>query len=113
MTKRKRAVPDHYPAVPAEGPEESPETELTVEPDGMSDYGKRLFPSLQTMREATLAVFRDLQAKTKGPGQAPHYLAWAEAVPTEFYKLAARLIPIQIESEVKAVGVLIVEGLND
>ena len=124
MTQRGRSAPDHYPAVPAAMTDEASQGEIEAE-SPVTDVGDaeapaksrsgsgRWYPSVQTMREATAAVFRDLQRTTKGPGQCPHYLKWARENPTEFYKLAARLIPIQVESESSMIGVLIVEGLND
>lgn len=47
-----------------------------------------------TIKEAITSVYADLQAET---GQEHgHFLAWAKDSPTEFYKLAAKLIPIQL-----------------
>lgn len=48
-----------------------------------------------TMKAAVQAVYDKLQASTgKEHG---HFLKWAEEQPTEFYKLASKLIPIQNE----------------
>jgi hypothetical protein len=49
-----------------------------------------------TVKQAFEAVFKDLQADPK----QPHALkAWAETQPTEFYKLAAKLIPSEIKGD--------------
>lgn len=46
------------------------------------------------MKDAMMAVYADLQAKRKG--ENGHFLEWAEENPTEFYKLASKLLPIQV-----------------
>ena len=51
--------------------------------------------STVVIKEAILAVYGDLQ-KEKG-GDNKHFLAWAMDNPTEFYKLATKLLPLQIE----------------
>src|SRR5688500_11588868 len=59
------------------------------------------------MRNAISAVFQDLQTHCKGPGEYPHFLAWAQDNPTEFYRIAARQLPLQIEATSRAIGVVI------
>lgn len=52
------------------------------------------------MKDAMLAVYDDLQAKSgKEHG---HFIAWAEDNETEFYKLAAKLLPLQVEASIDA-----------
>lgn len=51
--------------------------------------------STQAMREAWLATFRSLKYGGKKGGTAA-LTAWAQDNPTEFYKLAARLIPQEV-----------------
>ena len=49
------------------------------------------------IREAMLAVFEALQARAGGNNA--HMLKWAEANSTDFYKLASKLLPLQITGE--------------
>ena len=65
------------------------------------------------MRTAISAVFEDLQASHGGEGRYPHFLEWAKENPTEFYKIAARKVPIQIEANSRTVGLVVFKGLND
>jgi hypothetical protein len=65
------------------------------------------------MRSAISAVFEDLQALGSGPGEYPHFLAWAQENPTEFYRIAARQLPLQVEATGRAIGVVVYKGLND
>ena len=65
------------------------------------------------MRQAISAVFEDLQESCNGPGEYPHFLAWAKEHPTEFYKIAARQLPLKIEATGRAIGVVVFKGLND
>lgn len=52
----------------------------------------------KTVKETVLAVFNDLQDDpVANLGQ------WARTEPTEFYKIAARLIPTEITGTVKTV----------
>jgi hypothetical protein len=64
------------------------------------------------MKEAIAAVFEDLQVRHKGEGRFPHFLAWAEANPTEFYRIAARQLPVQVEAG-GAIGLVVFRGIND
>lgn len=50
-----------------------------------------------TMKAAIQSVYDRLQEKHGEPHG--HFLAWAENEPTEFYKLAAKLIPVQVTGE--------------
>lgn len=52
----------------------------------------------KTVKETVLAVFNDLQ---KDPEKS--LIAWAKDEPTEFYKIAAKLIPTEITGSVKTV----------
>lgn len=50
------------------------------------------------MKDAISAVYADLQ------GQVPdrdhgHFFTWASTYPTEFYKLASKLLPLQLAGE--------------
>ena len=65
------------------------------------------------MRTAVAAVFEDLQTKHGGKGRYPHFYEWAAANPTEFYRMAARQLPVRIESGEGAIGVLVFRGIND
>jgi hypothetical protein len=49
-------------------------------------------------KEAIVAVYADLQAETGA--EHGHFLEWAKGTPTEFYKLAAKLLPLQVNTEV-------------
>lgn len=48
-----------------------------------------------TMKAAIQSVYDALQKGEKEPHG--HFLAWAQDTPTEFYKLASKLLPLQIE----------------
>ncbi len=52
----------------------------------------------KTVKETVLAVFNDLQKDPKNK-----LIAWAKTEPTEFYKIAAKLIPTEITGTVKTV----------
>lgn len=44
-----------------------------------------------------MSVYADLQADSgKEHG---HFLEWAKGAPTEFYKIAAKLLPLQVTGE--------------
>lgn len=51
--------------------------------------------STATMKAAIQSVYDKLQAERGG--DHGHFLEWAKEEPTEFYKLAAKLIPVQTE----------------
>ena len=66
------------------------------------------------MKEAIAAVFQDLQATHEGEGEYPHFFEWAKGHPTEFYRMAARLLPLQVEAGAAAtIGVVVFQGIND
>ena len=65
------------------------------------------------MKEAIAAVFEDLQVAHGGKGRYPHFFAWADGNPTEFYKMAARRMPVEVESAGQAIGVIVFKGIND
>jgi hypothetical protein len=50
--------------------------------------------STAVIKEAITAVYEKLQEGTEEAHG--HFLDWAKANPSEFYKLAAKLIPIQV-----------------
>jgi hypothetical protein len=51
--------------------------------------------STATMKAAIQAVYDKLQIDT---GEAHgHFIGWAEENPTEFYKIASKLLPLQVE----------------
>jgi hypothetical protein len=54
-----------------------------------------------SFREAVLTVFRDI-------GGTEHLEQWALAHPTEFYKIAARLIPNEITGQVGVAPSLVI-----
>jgi hypothetical protein len=51
----------------------------------------------RSVKEAFELVFKDMQAAADKPYSL---MQWAQAEPTEFYKLAAKLIPSEIKSQV-------------
>ena len=65
------------------------------------------------MRSAIGAVFEDLQADHGGAGRYPHFFAWAKENPTEFYRIAARQMPVPLEMTGKAIGLVVFKGIND
>ena len=69
--------------------------------------------STVAMRSAITAVFEDLQAGHEGEGRFPHFFEWAKANPTEFYRMASRQLPVQIEAGSRAIGMVVFRGLND
>lgn len=53
----------------------------------------------RTVRETVLAVFTDLQADPKA-----NLKAWAKEEPTEFYRIASKLIPTEVQAQVEVTG---------
>ena len=53
--------------------------------------------STVAIREAVLSVFADMQATTGR--ENGHFLDWALGNSTDFYKLSARLLPMQVTGE--------------
>lgn len=51
----------------------------------------------KTVKETVLAAFNDLQEDPKA-----NILKWAKDNPTDFYKIAAKLIPTEITGDIKA-----------
>lgn len=49
------------------------------------------------MKDAITSVYADLQEGSGGGNN--HFLHWASDNPTEFYKLASKLIPVQLGDE--------------
>lgn len=52
----------------------------------------------RTVKETVLAVFNDLQQDPQA-----NLLAWGTDNPTEFYKIAAKLIPTEVNANVQSV----------
>ena len=50
----------------------------------------------RTVRETVLSVFTDLQSDPKA-----NLMAWAKKEPTEFYRIASKLIPTELTGSVK------------
>ncbi len=50
----------------------------------------------KTVKETVLAVFNDLQNDPKA-----NLLDWAKSEPTEFYKIASKLIPTEVNAQVE------------
>lgn len=50
----------------------------------------------KTVKETVLAVFNDLQNDPKA-----NLLKWAKDTPTEFYKIASKLIPTEVNAQVE------------
>jgi len=50
----------------------------------------------RTVKETVLAVFDNLQADPKA-----NLLSWGKENPTEFYKIAAKLIPTEVNANVE------------
>lgn len=82
-------------------------------PQNTADYGTRFKPGnsgkppgtlnklTKTVKETVLAVFNELQEDPK-----VKLSAWAKDEPTEFYRIAAKLIPTEISATVKQVIVV-------
>lgn len=52
------------------------------------------------MKDAITAVYADLQESVEEADNAnAHFLAWAKGNATEFYKLASKLIPLQVAGD--------------
>lgn len=56
----------------------------------------------RTVKETVLAVFNDLQEDPQA-----NLTAWAKKEPTEFYKIAAKLIPTDIKATIETENVKI------
>lgn len=54
----------------------------------------------RTVKETVLAVFNDLQADPKA-----NLFSWGKENPTDFYKIAAKLIPTEVNATVKDVTI--------
>lgn len=106
---------------PAEPPEDEAATENALVPVEGGEAERRgpgrpkgsLNQRTIAMRHAIAAVFEDLQARHTGDGRYPHFLAWAEKNPTEFYRIAARQLPVALENVGRTVGVVVFKGIND
>jgi hypothetical protein len=65
------------------------------------------------MREACASVYEQLQEELGEGRPHGHFFDWAKANPTEFYRLAVRMLPLQIETNAPAIGVVVFRGIND
>ena len=65
------------------------------------------------IREAIACVYHRLQDEHEGEGEHSHFFEIAKRYPIEFYRLAARLIPLQVEIDAPAIGVVVFRGIND
>jgi hypothetical protein len=65
------------------------------------------------IREAIACVYHRLQDEHEGDGEHSHFFEIAKKYPIEFYRLAARLIPLQVEIDAPAIGVVVFRGIND
>jgi hypothetical protein len=65
------------------------------------------------MRTAVAAVFEDLQEDHGGERRYSHFFDWAKTNPTEFYRIAARLLPMRVDTGEGAIGVVVFQGIND
>jgi hypothetical protein len=63
------------------------------------------------LRDAIAAVFVDLQEEEGGGHK--HMLKWARENPTEYYRIAARHLPVTIESDGDAIGLVVFRGIHD
>ena len=65
------------------------------------------------IKEAIAAVYADLQESAGG--DHAHFHGWAEAHPTEFYKMCLRLLPLQVDTQtdVRLIGTVVFKGVND
>ena len=73
------------------------------------------------MREAILAVYAGLQAWERAKAEDKqcdvpehaHFFAWARKNQTDFYRLAGRLIPVEIKADVASrVGIVVFKRIN-
>ena len=65
------------------------------------------------MRDAIASVYAQLQEKHGKGRPHGHFLDWAEANPTEFYRHAVRTLPLQVEVAATSIGVVVFRGIND
>lgn len=124
------------PAAAADQPAETPliDTALTAVADRALEAAETRLKNLRrggipgelkrrtvAMKDAILAVYAGLQEweRAKAKGRQPdvpehaHFFAWARKNPNEFYRLAGRLIPLEIKGDVAArVGVVIFKRIN-
>ena len=64
------------------------------------------------MKNAIAIVFEKLQAKHGKEGEFAHFFSWAEGNPTDFYRIAAKLIPLTLEQPARLVGRIVFRGIN-
>ena len=124
--------------VPADQPAETPlvDTALTAVADRAIEAAGTRLGNLRrgkvpgelkrktvAMKEAILAVYGGLQAweraKKKAKSKEPdvpdhaHFFSWARKNPTEYYRLAARLIPVEIKGDIaNRVGIVVFKRIN-
>jgi hypothetical protein len=63
-------------------------------------------------KQAIIDTFMQLQALHPGAGTWPDFLAWAQDNKTEFYRMFARLAPLEVDTRGESIGLVIFKGLN-
>src|SRR5687768_11928462 len=95
-------APATMPTKPATKPKPKPRAPDTRgRKKGAAKTGGRRKGSLNrttvAMKDAMLSVYADLQAEAGGGNG--HFLEWARGKPTDFYRLASRLLPLQVTGD--------------
>lgn len=54
----------------------------------------------------TMTVKRAIEATFEGTGGVEAFIEWAKANPGEFYKLWAKLLPVDIKADIKHTGTI-------
>ena len=91
-------APARVPAAakPAKSPPKTPGRKKGAPKTGGRKKGS-LNKTTVAMKDAMLSVYADLQAEAGGGNG--HFLGWARDHSTDFYRLAARLLPLQVAGE--------------
>ena len=108
-TTGKRARPAEHPESAGEARAAKPRFTKGGAPGPGRPKGS-LNQSTVAFMEAIAAVYHDLQAEAGG-GHA-HFLNWARANATEYYRIAARRLPLRVEAS-GAIGVVVFRGIHD
>jgi hypothetical protein len=94
-------VPAPAPVPAAAKPAKAKSPKSAGRKKGTAKTGGRQKGSLNkttvAMKDAMLSVYADLQAEAGGGNG--HFLDWARGNSTDFYRLAARLLPLQVSGE--------------
>lgn len=68
----------------------------------------------QTIKQCFIDVFNKLQEEKDGDGNRPYALeTFAKQHPDEFYKLASKLIPTEVESKGKLIFQVRIPGMEE